>query len=615
MTDQNGQYLYNTSCEDCGSSDALAVYRKYDDDDNEYYDGCCWAGCKDEGKAFKSGATLVEQGIISEDGTPKKSYSSNKTNEKFKMTDVIAEQIGEVLQHEAVADRTRLIKKDTLDFYKCRTEVDDEGKPQWYFFPYSTNGEVSGFKKRSTFKVENDKGKEKRVQSMIGHVKMNESELFGQSLFSAGGRVLVITEGENDALAFYQAMKLNNSRYDTPVVSIGFGAGNARAHVQTNYEWVTSFDKVIIAFDNDDPGNKAAEEVLKLLKPGQGHQIKFKRYKDASDYVQKWNKNVDKVAGSSSALVDYFFKAERYSPAGIVSLSQMWDSFESETSNEIIPFPPAFGKLNEMMSGGMERGEVTTLGALTSIGKSIIVSHVVHYILAHTDYKIGAMYLEGTTREVVRDLLGIDQQVNLRKKGRDELDFPTLRKAFFNGVAKDDRFIFADAQGSLSNDEIFDKFQFLTKGCGVDLLIVDPIQAAIASDSNGATIDFMDKMLKLAKQTNVAVLEVSHMRKPDSDNPHAVNEYSLMGSSAINQISFNTILASRDKMSECPIKRNATRLQLVKCRRTGETGEAGWFSYDNDTTLIQGIQNPYEEPIDNDLEQIMEEFDTLESQV
>ena len=84
------------------------------------------------------------------------------------------------------------------------------------------------------------------------------------------------------------------------------------------------------------------------------------------------------------------------------------------------------------------------------------------------------------------------------------------------------------------------------------------------------------------------------MRKPDGKDPHAVSEYDLLGSSSINQIAFNTILISRDKMAEDPIKKNATKLHLVKCRRTGETGAAGWLRYDVDTTHMYPMSNPYE---------------------
>ena len=35
----------------------------------------------------------------------------------------------------------------------------------------------------------------------------------------------------------------------------------------------------------------------------------------------------------------------------------MWDDFENEDSNDKIPFPGAWSGLNEMMNGGMEKGD------------------------------------------------------------------------------------------------------------------------------------------------------------------------------------------------------------------------------------------------------------------
>ena len=113
-----------------------------------------------------------------------------------------------------------------------------------------------------------------------------------------------------------------------------------------------------------------------------------------------------------------------------------------------------------------------------------------------------------------------------------------------------------------------------------DVLILDPLHAAVKSDENGTIDAFMDRCLKLAKETGVSIIIVSHMRKPAVKDPHDVNEYDMKGSGSINQIAFNTILLSRDKMSEDEYTRNSTKVQLVKCRRTGRTGHAGWLYYE-----------------------------------
>jgi hypothetical protein len=85
------------------------------------------------------------------------------------------------------------------------------------------------------------------------------------------------------------------------------------------------------------------------------------------------------------------------------------------------------------------------------------------------------------------------------------------------------------------------------------------------------------------------------MRKPSSEDPHHVSEYDLLGSSSINQIAFNTILLSRDKMHKEALVRNSTKIKIVKNRRNSATGDAGWLRYDHETTHIFASSDPYEQ--------------------
>jgi twinkle protein len=117
----------------------------------------------------------------------------------------------------------------------------------------------------------------------------------------------------------------------------------------------------------------------------------------------------------------------------------------------------------------------------------------------------------------------------------------------------------------------------------LDVFLIDPIQLGLQDLSNDSVKEFMDSILKVAKQTDCSFILVSHTRKPADDKPHSVSEYDLLGSSAINQVAFNTVLLSRDKMAEDENERNTTHLKLVKCRRTGNTGQAGYLRFDKET--------------------------------
>jgi twinkle protein len=404
--------------------------------------------------------------------------------------------------------------------------------------------------------------------------------LFGQERFSAGGKLVIVTEGEIDAMSAFQMM---DGKY--PVVSVRNGAKAALKDCKDNFEFLDSFDSIYINFDADDPGEDAAKQVAELFNR-KAKIVKMPNgYKDANDMLKDGKKTDYSVA---------VWRAEQYSPAGVVRLSQMWESFANDDANIKIPFPDSWSTLNEMMNGGTERGEVTVVGALTSIGKSTIVTNICYHQMENTDFKTGVLFLEGTQREVVRDILSLDLSTNLRRADRSDLDMNHLEKHWREEIAVKDNLILIDHKGSLSTESIISKINYLAKAEECDLIVIDPIQAALDSSDNAQVIQFMDAILKFAKETEVAVILVSHMRKPDGKDPHAVSEYDLLGSSSINQIAFNTILISRDKMAEDPVKKNATKLHLVKCRRTGETGAAGWLRYDVDTTHMYPMSNPYE---------------------
>lgn len=555
----DGELLYHAACigDDCTSSDGMAVYQK-EIDGQKVNDAFCFV-CTN----YFNHSQLEEVGIKIKEG-------------RNKLTEVVDFSNIEAIPFRGWKERG--IGQPVSAKYGVHTEVENSFDVVARYYPSTSDGKVVGFKKRLTPKE----------FVGIGSTKAT-NELFGQSVFEAGQKYLVVTTGEEDALAFAQTLysKKDSTEYWTPVVSVTCGDGSIIKQFKANYEYINSFDKVVLAFDNDESAQKYVEEAARLLSPGKVFIAKFPQgMKDASDMLK---------ANRAAELKQLFWKAVPFSRVDVLHLSQMWEDFESEDNNVKIPFPSSWSHLNEMMNGGMEKGEITIIGALTSIGKSSIINNVVYDLIENTRFKVGAMYLEGTKREVVRDLLSLDAGMNLRTINRDNVDINALKSRFFENLAKKDQFVYVDHQGSISTSEIFDKLNYLAKAENCDVIIIDPVQAGVNSSDNGAIIEFMDTLLKFAKETDTCVIAVSHMRKPSEDNPHAVTEYSLMGSSSLNQIAFNTILLSRDKMNECPIKKSATKLQLVKCRRTGNTGEAGWLRYDHNTTHLFATSDPYAE--------------------
>ena len=348
-------------------------------------------------------------------------------------------------------------------------------------------------------------------------------------------------------------------------------------------EYLETFDNVVICFDTDEAGTKAAQAVLPLFSPRKA-KVCTLPLKDAGEMLK---------ANKVREYTRCWWEAKAFKPEGVVSLSDpdVWDKFLKRGTEEVTPLPASFGSLNAMMNGGIAAGEVTVIGALTSIGKTTMVYNLVHGMYAESAKKIGCVFLEADVGETVEKLLSVYMGTNIADVPSESRDY-NLYHEKYDEMANSDKLHILDHQGALEADELFAKMQYLVKGLDCDIIILDPLQAAVTSNENGVIDAFMDKCLKLAKNTGVSIIIVSHMRKPHAKNAHDVGEYDLKGSGSINQIAFNTILLSRDKMSEDDYARNCTQVQLVKCRRTGRTGVAGWLYYENKTSRLVATQAP-----------------------
>ncbi|NCX56524.1 MAG: toprim domain-containing protein, partial [Burkholderiaceae bacterium] len=172
----------------------------------------------------------------------------------------------------------RGITRDTCEHYK----VTQTG--QKHIYPYA---DESGAYVASKVRTVSNK-----TFSVEGH--WGKSTLFGQSLFHKGGKYVTLVEGELDALAAFQML---GSKW--PVVSIKNGAQSALKDCKANFEWLDSFDSVVICFDADEPGKKAAEEVAELF----GVKAKIVKHiqncKDACDYLK---------SGETKSFVDSWWK-------------------------------------------------------------------------------------------------------------------------------------------------------------------------------------------------------------------------------------------------------------------------------------------------------------------
>jgi len=132
--------------------------------------------------------------------------------------------------------------------------------------------------------------------------------LFGQDLFTGGGKYITITEGEVDAMSAYELL---GSKW--ACVSVKTGAGSALRDCKKAFEYLDSFQNIVISFDMDKQGREASEKVAQLFSPNKC-KIMNMEFKDANEYLKM---------GKREKFSQAWWNAQSYTPAGIVNLSSL----------------------------------------------------------------------------------------------------------------------------------------------------------------------------------------------------------------------------------------------------------------------------------------------------
>ena len=420
--------------------------------------------------------------------------------------------------------------------------------------------------------------RDKSSMPWIGN-KKSTLPLFGQSRMQSGGRQIVVTEGEIDAMSVHQAM--NNS---WPAVSISSGAASAHKDVQKAAAWLEQFERVVFCFDMDDPGREAAVEGARIITPGKAYIAELP-LKDASDMVQ---------ANRSKELVQAIWNARQYRPDGILSVSELKAKAILPPSFGL-PFPfPALTKATY----GIRRGELYGYGAGVGSGKTSLFKQLMlstmfpEMIDDHGDVPItipeprpvGALLLEENPVKTLRTLAGmaIGKRVHVPGVDFDEAELAAAMDRMEGLFFPYNHF------GAKDWDGIKDLIRYMILGLGIKDIFLDHLTAllAFAEDDRKALDMIMADLASMAEQYSATIHFISHLTTP-SGTPHEeggrVYEKHFTGSRAIARWSHNMFALERNKQEpEAP-----TVFRILKERETGDaTGMTFGLAYDRDTGLL-----------------------------
>ena len=499
--------------------------------------------------------------------TPDCTYWIPPTNEEKEMQPQVNASTNKPLSIGTIKPITdRNIKEDTCEKYGITLN----GTKHYYPY-YNEEGEHVANKVRNLEK-----------KAFFSEGKIQQAGLFGQQAFRENGKYITICEGEIDAASAYQML---GSKWS--VVSIRNGAASATKDIADSYDYLMSYDNIVICFDNDEAGKKAAIKAAEMLSPKA--KIMPMRFKDANDYLSK---------SKQEKFREDWWNAKTYTPEGIVCGKSMWDIINKGVTEASVNYP--FQGLQKL-TYGLRKGELVTLTAGSGLGKSQFVRELIWHVFKNTPDNIGMMFMEEAVKRSGLSFMSLeaDKPLHIPENFNNtpKEDF----KNYFDNTLGTERLFFYDHFGSNTIDSIVSRIRYFAKVLHCKYIVLDHVSIIVSDQQNGderrALDEIMTKIRTVVQELDICLIMVSHLRRPSSaghEEGAATSLSQLRGSASIGQLSDIVIGLERNGQHDDEKERHTTTVRVIKNRFSGLTGPACRVFYNTDTGRLSEVEEEFE---------------------
>lgn len=522
----------------CGSRNGLQVFQK----DDGTHDGYC----------FSCGTHVANP------------YADRPADYKpvkiAKSEEEIAREVEDISGYGCFDLPDRRLRQESLKYFGIRIGVSEQDgqTPISHYYPYYKGDKLIGYKARIIA--------DKRMWA-VGTIK--GADFFGwDKAVAVGGKKLFITEGELDAVALYQIFKDKNrgtpyEKFEPAIVSLSNGASGAAKQIGAAIKDIRQhFKELVLVFDMDEPGRKAADEVLRIVPDA---LVAVLPAKDANECL---------IQGRSLACYNACqFNAKKPKNTRLV----LGDDLHEKAKQ-----PPVYGvswpwrHITEA-TRGIRTGETIYIGAGQKQGKSEVVNTLAAHFIKEHKWKVFLVKPEEANNKTYKLVAG-----------------KLVGKFFHDPTKPFDEDAYERAgdvlRGNLYLLNLYQHVDFDTlKGDirqaaleGCKAIIIDPItnftNGMNAADANTKLQEIAQELAAMALDLDVVIFIFCHLRNPDSGLPHelggAVLSSQFAGSRAMAR-SCNLMLGlegNRDP-NLGPEERNLRTLVLLEDREFGESGK------------------------------------------
>lgn len=503
-------------------------------------------------------------------GSPPTSSMRMRTPEE------IQEQLAAINALETHELTDRRLTKRSLEYFGVKVSLSEADgiTPTARHYPYRSGSELRAYKTKLPDK------------KMYTTGSFKGTDMFGweQARRTGSKYTLFITEGEDDAVALFSVLKRrwNNQEENPSVVSLRSGVKSAASDISEKLDEIQRiWKRVVLVFDNDDPGRAAVKAVCKLLP---SVEVAVLPLKDANDMV---------IAGREEELYKaVMFETTKKISSSSYRTSEIWHLADVEIEHGLSwPWDQATS-----VTRGRRRKEVYYFGAGVKMGKSVLVDQLIAHCALTQETPVFACKPEEPLGGTLRRLAG-----KAVKKVFWDPKISYSAEDFARGKELiGDRVILYDGYQGVSWETIKQEIRQAVVVAGVKDVFLDPLTCFTVgmslTEANETLISIASEFASMANELDFTGYIFCHLNAPQAGVPHErggkVLSTQFTGSRAMMRFCHQMWGLEGNKDPELDeVTRNTRTLVLLEDRNFGETARIPLF-YDKLTGCLEEIEQP-----------------------